>query len=192
MIPAIGHKINSFTLIDFKRRNWYAHYSKNDLMINKIPKRISQFLKWLYMQLAVINDTPQKIALGLGLGVFLGIIPGAGPIAALVLSSLLKINRAAALLGSLLTNTWISIAAFLFAVKIGAAVTGQDMESVRSSWNALMADFHWNSFFEAAAMKVLFPILMGFFIAALIAAVLAYIIAIIVVKNINKHRQAAQ
>jgi uncharacterized protein (DUF2062 family) len=157
-------------------------------MINKVLNRISQFFKWLYIKLAVINDTPQKIALGFGLGVFLGIIPGAGPIAALVVSSLLRINRAAALFGCLLTNTWISIAAFLFAVKIGAAITGQNMESVRSSWNAL----HWNNFFEVAAIKVLFPILAGFFFVSLIAAVLAYIIAIIVISIKNKRRKIAR
>ena len=163
-----------------------------DIMINKISKRISQFFKWLYIKLAKINDTPQKIALGFGLGVFLGIIPFAGPIAALVLSSFLKINRASALLGSLLTNTWISIVTFMLAVKVGSAVTGADRQSISSSWTELMTHFHWGNLFELAVLKIAFPVMAGYFIVSLALALSAYVVMFVVIKYINKRRQAAQ
>jgi len=63
------------------------------------------FFQLLYLKLIKINDTPQKIAFGFGLGVFSGIFPGTGPLAALFLALILRANRASALLGSLLTNT---------------------------------------------------------------------------------------
>ena len=160
-------------------------------MINKILKRISQFFKWLYIKLAKINDTPQKIALGFGLGVFLGIIPFAGPIAALVVSSFLKINRASALLGSLLTNTWISIITFMLAVRVGSAVTGADWQSISGNWTELMTHFHWGNLFELAVLKVAFPVMTGYFIVSLVLAVSAYVVMFVVIKYIiNKHGAA--
>lgn len=50
----------------------------------KKKNRILRLLKLIYIKLFRINDTPQKIAQGFGLGVFLGILPGTGPIAAAV------------------------------------------------------------------------------------------------------------
>jgi len=86
-------------------------------MIVKLKEKIVRFLKIIYRKLVIINDTPQKIAQGFGLGVFLGVLPFFGPIAALVLSSLFRMNKAAAILASLLTNSWISVVTFLLSVK---------------------------------------------------------------------------
>ena len=69
-------------------------------------KRLTRFV---YAKLFAINDTPQKVAIGVGIGVFLGVFPGLGPLAALFMAFLFRVNRAGALLGSALTNTWISI-----------------------------------------------------------------------------------
>ena len=77
-------------------------------MINKIR----EYLRLILAKLFNINDTPHKIALGLGLGVFAGILPGTGPIAAIFLALAFRANRASALLGSLLTNTWLSLVTF--------------------------------------------------------------------------------
>ena len=99
-----------------------------------VLSRISRFFKALYLKIFRIDDSPQKIALGFGLGVFLGVMPGMGPIAALAIAFLLKANRASALLGSILTNTWLSIPVFFLAVKTGAVVTGSSHEVIRSEW----------------------------------------------------------
>jgi len=94
-------------------------------MVNRpVQVRISRFFKAVYLRLFRINDTPQKIALGLGLGVFMGVLPGTGPVAALALAFLLKVNRASALLGSVLTNTWLSIPVFLLSLRVGASFAG--------------------------------------------------------------------
>ncbi|PIR13657.1 MAG: hypothetical protein COV50_05635, partial [Flavobacteriales bacterium CG11_big_fil_rev_8_21_14_0_20_35_7] len=63
-----------------------------------------------------MNDTPQRIALGLGLGSALGMLPGTGPLAALFLAVVFKVNRASAFLGSLATNIWLSLVTFLLAL----------------------------------------------------------------------------
>lgn len=54
----------------------------------KNKSSIRESFRSIYLKLFQINDTPQRIALGVGLGVFTGIIPGAGPIAALFLAML--------------------------------------------------------------------------------------------------------
>ena len=80
--------------------------------------RIRRTGRFLYLKLFRINDTPLKIALGFGLGVFLGVMPGVGPVVALLLAFIFRINRASALLGSLLFNTWSGIISLLLAIEI--------------------------------------------------------------------------
>ncbi|MDD5669514.1 MAG: DUF2062 domain-containing protein, partial [Candidatus Omnitrophica bacterium] len=69
--------------------------------------KLARFFKFIYLKIFRINDTPRKIAFGFGLGVFLGILPGTGPVASVIVAAFLHANKAAALLGSLITNTWL-------------------------------------------------------------------------------------
>ncbi|MCU0652103.1 MAG: DUF2062 domain-containing protein [Candidatus Omnitrophica bacterium] len=133
----------------------------------KNTKKISDLIK----RLININDTPQKRALGFGVGVFLGILPGTGPIAAIVTASFLHLNRASALLGSLLTNTWLSFVTFLSAVKIGSYL-------LRTDWQQSLE--HWKS------GKIILPVLLGYFIVALFAGLLGYLLALAAIKIIRK------
>ncbi|MCG2713658.1 MAG: DUF2062 domain-containing protein [Candidatus Omnitrophica bacterium] len=68
-----------------------------------------KIINFIFAKLFKINDSAGKIALGVGLGVFAGLLPGTGPAAALLLALVFRANRAAALLGSLITNTWLSV-----------------------------------------------------------------------------------
>ena len=137
---------------------------------------ISRFFKYLYLKLFRINDSPQKISLGFGLGVFLGVFPGVGPIAAFVLSFLFRVNRAAAVLGSLITNTWISIVTFALAVKVGSALFGLDWNVVQEEWSILVKNFSAKNLFEfrdeAAAVMA------GYILVSLAIGVAAYLAAL--------------
>ncbi len=152
------------------------------MAIRAMPERLARFFRVVYLKLFRINDTPQKIALGAGLGVFCGVLPGAGPIAAIGLAFLFRANRAAALLGSLLTNTWISIPVFLASIKAGALVTGARYQDLRADWGLLMKDFHWRALLDAGAQKVLVPIIIGYAAVAVAIAFAAYTAALIVVQ----------
>lgn len=156
-------------------------------MISKISDKIVRFFKTIYLKLVIINDTPQKIAQGFGLGVFLGVFPGAGPIAALVLSSLFKMNKASALLGSLLTNTWLSVVTFLLSAKIGALITGQDWQSIKIGWNELLQNFHWLDALKLSALEIAAPVMLGYLAISVIAGISAYFIVFIIVRII-KHK----
>lgn len=149
---------------------------------------ILNFLKVIYEKLVHIDDTPQKIAAGFGLGVFAGIMPFAGPIIAVFLAILFKVNRAGALMGSLLTNTWISIVSFLLSVRIGATIFGVDGDAIRSRWTALLKDFHLSTLFKLSAFEVMLPIVAGYFVMALAFGITAYAAAFVIIKLI-KHRR---
>ena len=65
-----------------------------------------RWARYAYIRLVRINDSPQKVAAGLAVGVFLGILPtfGLGILIALALAIRFKFNKAASILGSLIMN----------------------------------------------------------------------------------------
>ncbi|MDD5246393.1 MAG: DUF2062 domain-containing protein [Candidatus Omnitrophica bacterium] len=123
------------------------------------PRRL---FRLIYLKLFRIHDSPQRISLGLGVGVFLGIIPGSGPIASLVVAAFLRLNRASALLGSLLTNTWLSVVTFALSVKVGSQLTGTNLQALKDNWTVFTANFHWHKLLELAALKIVFPVFIGY------------------------------
>ena len=127
-----------------------------------------RWLKLIYLKLFRINDSPQKVAVGLGLGVFFGIMPGLGPLAALFFAFLFRVNRAAALLGSILTNTWMSIAVFVLAVKAGFLITGISYKDFSKSWIGIAS------------------IIIGYMAVSLCVGVSAYLAALIVIISRRK------
>jgi len=150
-----------------------------------LVSRIKRLVKLIYLKFFRINDTPAKIALGFGLGVFIGVMPAVGPVIALFLAFLLRINRASALLGSILSNTWVGFLVLLFAIKTGSLVLGVNYQDVYFNWNQLFKDFKWERFFEASILKVLVPIGVGYLIISLIFAVVATLLVYIIVKVIG-------
>jgi uncharacterized protein (DUF2062 family) len=130
----------------------------------------------LYIKLVRTNDTPQKTALGFGLGVFSGILPGTGPIAAVFLASLIRVNRASALLGSLVTNTWLSFATFLISVKIGSSLTGAAWQDVKEKWIFLLKNFTFAGLFKVSVLKIILPVILGYLVVAFCCGLLSYLI----------------
>ena len=146
-------------------------------------KSIRKLFVFLQHKLFIINDTPQRIALGAGLGVFTGIIPGTGPIAALFLAMLFRVNRAAALLGSLLTNTWLSLVTFFLSIEIGSAIFGMQWRDVYNNWILFFKDFRWVRLFELSTFNIILPVILGYFIVALSLGFLVYLTTLIVLKK---------
>ncbi|MGD0336924.1 MAG: DUF2062 domain-containing protein [Candidatus Omnitrophota bacterium] len=145
-----------------------------------------EFLKDIFIKLFKIDDTPQKISLGFGLGVFLGIFPGTGPIAAIFLALLLKVNRASALLGCMLTNTWISVVAVLLAIKTGSMIMGVNWHTVNNQLGANMAKLHWLDLFKTSSLKVLLPVFIGYIAIGLCMGLITYLIALFAIKRFKR------
>ncbi len=154
--------------------------------IQEAKNKVINFFQVIYVKLFKINDTPQRIALGFGLGVFAGIIPGTGPIAALFLAFLFRVNRAAALLGSLLTNTWLSFVTFILAVKTGASILKISWQAVYQDWLNLIKEFNWLNLFKASILKTILPVLVGYIVIALSLGFVVYLITLFVIIRIKE------
>ena len=135
-----------------------------------------------------IDDSPQRIALGFGIGVFLGILPGTGPFAALALAFIFRINKAAALLGSVLTNTWLSVVTFVLALKIGAMITGVHWADIQAQAHGLMDHFSWKTLFDASLAGILKPLLIGYAVVGFLCGVLAYLAILIFLVFFRRRR----
>ena len=148
----------------------------DNLMKTSVLEKVKRFLKYLYHQIVQINDTPQKIALGYGLGVFLGVFPGTGPLAAVFIAAILKVNRASAFLGSLLTNSWITWIIVVPAVKLGSLIFGRD----------------WQLLLESRGLAIILPLITGYILVALALGFLAYLVSLIIIKlrraNFNRKK----
>ncbi len=146
----------------------------------QINNKFLRSIKFIYHKIFRINDSPQRIALGFGLGVFLGILPGTGPLASLVLATLFCVNRASALLGSVLTNTWLSFITFLASIKIGSFFLGLEWQRVKTGWEGLITNFSWRSLLDISSFQIILPVALGYLVIGLISGALAYLIVIII------------
>ena len=86
----------------------------------------------------------------------------------------LHVNRRAAFVGGLITNTWISVLTFVFAAKIGAKVTGQKWQEIYRQCKELLTHFSWREFFDAANLEILKPLFVGYAILGFVMAVVTY------------------
>lgn len=148
--------------------------------------RLKKFFKEVYGKLARINDSNQKISLGFGLGVFLGLFPGTGPIISLILAAAFRVNKAAALLGCLLTNTWLSFVTAILAVKVGAAIFHLNWLGLWQEAKIFSTNFNFLFFLNSAVLKFFAPVLVGFLIIAFCAALIAYLTSFLILKSFRK------
>ena len=146
-------------------------------------QHIKVFFSRLYSQLAKVNDSPQRIALGFGVGVFLGIFPGTGPVAALAAAYLFRINKATALLGSVLTNTWLSVVTFLAAIKTGAFVLGVRWQDIYDQSKGLFSHFQWNIFFNVSVLNIVLPVMIGYTVIGFLCGVVGYTVVFFILSR---------
>jgi hypothetical protein len=157
--------------------------------MKKKRNKVTRFFRYLYLKTFRINDTPQRIALGLGLGVFVGIMPAAGLLAVIFLAIILPVNRAAAILGALLTNTWLSLATFLLSIRIGSSIMGLDWHQVYTHGKDLWQDFHWQKLFKWPVFEFILPVVLGYLLVALFLGLVTYLITLILIKAVKHARK---
>ena len=145
--------------------------------------KIKNAFKLIYDKLVKIDDSPQRVALGFGLGVFCGILPGTGPVAALALAWVFHVNRVAALTGGILTNSWLSIVTFVMAVKIGSVLTGADWNEVYAACKKFITHFSWGNIKSIPFSEIILPLLLGYLIIGLICSAIAYVIVSIIIRK---------
>ena len=141
--------------------------------------KIKQWAVGLYGRFVLMDDSQQRIAVGFGVGVFLGILPGTGPLAALAVSWLLRLNKAATVLGAVLTNTWLSFVTFAVALKIGSRLTGSDWLDIKEHAKHLSEHFSWGTLWDVSLAHVLKPLLLGYAAVGLLCGLAGYVLVLI-------------
>ncbi len=161
---------------------------------NDFSRKFKNYIKVFYDKLVKINDSPHRIAFGFALGVFLGILPGVGPVASLALAFVFKVNSVAALTGSLLTNTWLSVVTFLASIKIGSAIFGVQWQDIYDQCKTIFSNFNLKNLSNISILGILLPLIVGYAIIALVAGFVAYLILMIILtqKKITKRDNHAK
>lgn len=147
---------------------------------------LKKIINFIFAKLFLIHDSAPKIALGVGLGVFAGLLPGTGPAAALFLAFIFRANRAAALFGSILTNTWLSLVTFILAIKLGSVILNLCWQQVYQKAQGLIYDFHWVKFLKLSFLEVLLPVITGYIVIGLFLGIVSYLITLLIIRR-NAH-----
>jgi len=142
-----------------------------------------KIIDFVFAKFFRINDSAEKIALGVGLGVFSGLIPGTGPAAAIFLAFIFRANRAAALLSSILTNTWLSLVTFILAIKLGSVILRADWQEVYQNAHGLIHNFGWVKFFKLSFVKVLMPVIIGYAVIGLFLGIIGYLVTFLIIRR---------
>ncbi len=147
--------------------------------------KFANSLKIGFLRILRINDTPQRIALGLAIGVFLGILPALGFFTTLILASFLRVNRTSALIGMLLTNTWLTVVTFFLSIKLGAFIFRINSHSLYESWSSFARNFRWLDLFKASFLKLILPALTGYLLIGLALGLAVYLLALLLFRLRN-------
>jgi uncharacterized protein (DUF2062 family) len=147
---------------------------------------MNQRFEQLKAKLLGIHDSAHRIALGAGLGLFLGVLPGTGPIAAVVGAFLLRANKVAALAGALLVNTWINVVTFPLALALGSFLFGIEPKALAKDWLALTRHFTWHGFVEIGLRDTAVALFLGYTLIGLLLGAFGYAICYLVVVRARK------
>ena len=139
-----------------------------------------------FKQFFLIDDTPHKIAAGAALGVFLGIAPGAGIAASVVLASIFRINRLAAIAGAIATNTWTLIFALPLAAAVGCFMVGGNKTSLLAQFNQIQNLGLKFLFTKEIFFNIVWPLTLGFVVVSGAIASFCYILAFYLIKMHRK------
>ena len=143
-------------------------------MFSNLKKTVKSF----YEQFVRFNDSPQRIAFGFGVGVFLGILPFTGVLAAVGVAWYFHLNKPAAILGSVITNTWLGFIVLGLSIHLSCIILGLNFQDIQLKFQALMKDFHWASLSDIFVLKIISAVVIGYLILSIFLSVLAYFICL--------------
>jgi uncharacterized protein (DUF2062 family) len=135
-----------------------------------------------FRELLHFDDPPRRLAVALAVGVFISCTPfwGLQTVLAVVVSAVLRLNRAATLLGTWLNLPWFAPFVYGAAIKIGLLVAPSLREADAASFDLLLHDpsaLSWTtvwSWLRGSSMALL----VGSTIVGLVAGGVTYAIAL--------------
>jgi uncharacterized protein (TIGR03546 family) len=135
-------------------------------------------IKALFKKLLRLNNTPEEIALGVAVGIFIGVTPlyGFHTTIVVLLSMLIpRTNKIAILASSNIsippTAPFISWAGY----EIGRLILGSNYPAI--SWSML------KKFTYQSIADILYPLFLGSFVLGLIASVISYFLILLIIRK---------
>jgi uncharacterized protein (DUF2062 family) len=137
-----------------------------------------------FRDLLHLDDPPRRLAIALAVGVFISCTPfwGLQTVLAVLIATLLRLNRAATVLGTWLNVPWFAPFVYGAAIKIGLLVAPGLREADAASLDQLLRDpggVSWATVWSWLRGSSL-PLLLGSAIVGLAAAATTYAIALAV------------
>lgn len=147
-------------------------------------KNIKSKVKNFFLKFFLINDSPHKVAAGAALGIFLGIIPGEGLTATLVLSSIFRFNRLSAIGGVIVTNMWATFFVLPLATFVGAFLFNKKSQELFQDFDRNFDILGYKVFLSKAVFfDMALPLIVGFIVTAGTIAIIFYFILLHLLKN---------
>lgn len=122
-----------------------------------------------------VDDTPHRIALAFGIGVFIAFFPvlGIHTLLALGIAFLFRLSRAAILMGSYVNNPWTLAPLYLAGTLVGCAILGVSTEGLASvDWGGDGGGFSSSLF--AHLRPYLWPFVLGNVVLGAVGGALGY------------------
>jgi hypothetical protein len=135
-----------------------------------------------------VQDTPHRIALAFGVGVFIAFSPllGIHTALALGLAFLFRLSRVAILAGAWTNNPWTLAPMFMAGTALGCGLLGVSPESLEAiDWG-----LHGRAFYSAL-WEGLRPLLLPFVVGNTVLGVIAGVLSYLVVRSLLERRQPA-
>jgi uncharacterized protein (DUF2062 family) len=140
-------------------------------------QKFKEWLNKLYTELTSAKEPVHNVALSFGIGVMLGILPFTGVLAAIAVAMAFRLNKAAAILGSAITNTWVGIITFALSIKFSTLFSALPDEEIKARIDDMFKNFEWGKIFSHSSVDLILPVLIAFIVISLILSVLAYFLA---------------
>ncbi len=146
-------------------------------------------LRALLRALVQMEDTPNRLALAFGIGVFIAFFPilGIHTGMALLIAVVFRLNKVAILAGAWTNNPWTLGPMFLAGTLVGCALLGVSAEGLHAvDWS-----LHGRAFYEEL-FESLRPLVLPFLVGNLVLGVLAGALAFVALRTwLEKRRVSA-
>ncbi len=155
---------------------------------NPAPGRLKRFVRWFYQRFVRFHGSPQQIAWGTALGLFIAMSPTMGfqMAMAIPIAAFFRISKVAAAAAVWLTNPATAPFIYWFNYKLGAEILGYPLKA------GFISNPSWESFWRAGTHAI-FSLTLGGVITGIIIALPGYFVALALVRTAReKARQLRQ
>jgi len=147
-----------------------------------MAKRQGKTLRFLE-KFFTLEDTPHKIAAGAAVGLFMGILPIESISSSLIITTIARFNRAAALISVAASNVWIMVAVLPLAALSGGTLFGTSPGELSNQFYQTYR-CGWGYFFTKTSFyKLTLPLLVGYIIVGGIISLAFYFFLYAILKN---------